>query len=126
MAHVVEVDPEAFKRIMSSTRISIGWTVVRAWEDVHVPTCTFCASYGHGRSSCPVSNDAARATCMRCATEGHTGRQCTVREGDAAVKCAACHRAGLSSAGHPTGHPQCPLLMGKVARLRARTNYGGA
>ncbi|KAL3227356.1 hypothetical protein MRX96_048778 [Rhipicephalus microplus] len=126
MGHVVEVDPEAFKRIMSSSRISIGWTVVRAWEDVHVPTCTFCASYGHGRSSCPVSNDAARATCMRCATEGHTGRDCTVREGDAAVKCAACHRAGLSSAGHPAGHPQCPLLMGKVARLRARTNYGGA
>ncbi|KAL3235454.1 hypothetical protein MRX96_048310 [Rhipicephalus microplus] len=126
MAHVVEVDPEAFKRIMSSSRISIRWTVVRAWEDVHVPTCTFCASYGHGRSSCPVSNDAARATCMRCATEGRTGRDCAVREGDAAVKCAACHRAGLSSAGHPAGHPQCPLLMGKVARLRARTNYGGA
>ncbi|KAL3212311.1 hypothetical protein MRX96_051867 [Rhipicephalus microplus] len=125
MAHVVEVDPEAFQRIMSSSRISIGWTVVRAWEDVHVPTCTFCASYGHGRSSCPVSNDAARATCMRCATEGHTGRDCTVRERDAAVKCAACHRAGLSSAGHPAGQPQC-LLMEKVARLRARTNYGGA
>ncbi|KAH7963997.1 hypothetical protein HPB51_027767 [Rhipicephalus microplus] len=54
MGHVVEVDPEAFKRIMSFSRISIGWTVVRAWEDVHVPTCTFCATYGRGRSSCLV------------------------------------------------------------------------
>ncbi|KAL3243037.1 hypothetical protein MRX96_020714 [Rhipicephalus microplus] len=80
MGHVVEVDPKAFKRIMSSSRISIGWTVVRAWEDVRVPSCRFCASHGHGRSSCPASKDAARATCKRCATEGHMGRECTVRE----------------------------------------------
>ncbi|KAL3199008.1 hypothetical protein MRX96_044107 [Rhipicephalus microplus] len=126
MVHVVEVDLEAFRRIMVSSRISIVWTVVRAWEDAHVPTYAHCASYRHGRSSCPLSSDAARVTCTRCATQGHTGSQCTVREGDAAVKCAACQRAGLSAAGHPAVHLQCPLLKEKVARLRARTNYGGA
>ncbi|KAH8027384.1 hypothetical protein HPB51_005010 [Rhipicephalus microplus] len=95
-------------------------------EDTYVPMRTHCASYGHGRSSCLLSNDAARATCMRCATEGHTGSQCTVGERDVAVKCAACQRARLSAADHPAGHPQCLLLKEKVARLRARTNYGGA
>ncbi|KAH7985229.1 hypothetical protein HPB52_024245 [Rhipicephalus sanguineus] len=38
-------------------------------------------------------------------------------EGDAAVCCAACRRAGMEAAGHPAGHPQCPLLMDKVAWL---------
>ncbi|KAH8021082.1 hypothetical protein HPB51_012366 [Rhipicephalus microplus] len=116
IGYVVEVDPEAFRRIMASSRISIGCTVVRAWEDAHVPTCTYYASYGHGRSSCPLSNDAARASCTRCAIEGHTGSQCTVREGDAAVKCAACQRAGSSANGHPAGHPKCPLLKEKVSK----------
>ncbi|KAL3185733.1 hypothetical protein MRX96_028636 [Rhipicephalus microplus] len=33
--HVVEVDPEAFRRIMSSSRIFMVWTVVCAWEDAY-------------------------------------------------------------------------------------------
>ncbi|KAH6920896.1 hypothetical protein HPB50_028113 [Hyalomma asiaticum] len=125
-AYVVEVDPEAFRRIMASPRLSVGWTMVHASEDLHVPTCTFCASYGHGRSSCPAASDPTRAVCMRCGAEGHVGATCSVRMGDAAVCCAACRRAGLEATGHPTGFPGCPLLMDRVARLRARTHYGGA
>ncbi|KAH7963923.1 hypothetical protein HPB52_023796 [Rhipicephalus sanguineus] len=124
MAYVAEVDPEAFRRIMGCPRLSIGWTVIRSREDLHVTTCTFCASYGHGRRTCPLSNEPARATCMRCATEGHTGRDFRVREGDAAVCCAACRRAGMEAAGHPAGHPQCPLIMDKVNLDHARLATG--
>ncbi|KAH7962429.1 hypothetical protein HPB52_016030 [Rhipicephalus sanguineus] len=105
-AIIAEVDPEAFKRITTQQRISVGWTSVRVTEDLHVPTCTFCATYGHGRSSCPLRNDPARAVCMRCASEGHVGTACTVRLGDPSVACAECRRAGLDAEGHPTGHPQ--------------------
>ncbi|KAH6920328.1 hypothetical protein HPB50_028686 [Hyalomma asiaticum] len=80
-AYVVEVDPEAFSRIMASPRLSVGWTMVHASEDLHVPTCTFCASYGHGRSSCPAASDPTRAVCMRCGAEGHVGATCSVRMG---------------------------------------------
>ncbi|KAH7972907.1 hypothetical protein HPB52_018637 [Rhipicephalus sanguineus] len=71
-AIIVEVDLEAFVRVLRQPRIFVGWASVRASEHLHVPTCTFCAQYGHGRSSCPVRNDAARAvrTRMRCGTEG--------------------------------------------------------
>ncbi|KAH8035845.1 hypothetical protein HPB51_010532 [Rhipicephalus microplus] len=62
-AYVVEVDPEAFRRIMASPRLSVGWTMVHASEDLHVPTCTFCASYGHGRSSCSAAADPTKAVC---------------------------------------------------------------
>lgn len=125
-AYVVEVEPEAFRRVMASPRLSVGWTMVHASEDLHVPTCTFCSSYGHGRSSCPVAADPTKAVCMRCGAGGHVGAACTVRMGDAAVCCAACRRAGLEASGHPTGFPGCPLLTERVARLRARTHYGGA
>ncbi|KAH7985449.1 hypothetical protein HPB51_026824 [Rhipicephalus microplus] len=123
-AYVVEVDPEAFRRIMASPRLSVGWTMVHASEDLHVPTCTFCASYGHGRSSCPAAADPNKAVCTKCGTEGHVGAACPVRMGDATVCCAACRRVGLEAAGHPTGFSGCPLLQEKVARLRARTHYG--
>ncbi|KAH7963871.1 hypothetical protein HPB52_023744 [Rhipicephalus sanguineus] len=52
-AIIAEVDPEAFTRIMRQQRISVGSTSVRVAEDLHVATCTFRATYGHGRSSCP-------------------------------------------------------------------------
>ncbi|KAH7931588.1 hypothetical protein HPB51_029800 [Rhipicephalus microplus] len=125
-AYVVEVDPEAFRRIMASPRLSVGWTMVHASEDLHVPTCTFCASYGHGRSSCPTAADPTKAVCTKCGAEGHVGAACPVRMGDATVCCAACRRVGLEAVGHPTGFSGCPLLQEKVARLRARTHYGGA
>ncbi|KAH7933568.1 hypothetical protein HPB49_014023 [Dermacentor silvarum] len=122
-AYIAEVNPEAFKELMSRPRLSLGWTMVRVTEDLHVPTCTFCATYGHGRTTCPVRNDASKAVCMRCAGE-HLGSTCRVRMGEAAVCCAECRRAGLPSSSHPAGHPECPRLMERVARLRARTNYG--
>ncbi|KAH7961707.1 hypothetical protein HPB52_011558 [Rhipicephalus sanguineus] len=124
-AMIVEVDPQAFVRILQQTQLSVGWTSIRAVEDLHVPTCKFCAQYGHGRSSCPVRHDATRAVCTRCGTEGHLGTDCAVRMGDPAVTCVECRRAGLEASGHPTGHPQCPLLVDRVSRLRARTNNGG-
>ncbi|KAH7961032.1 hypothetical protein HPB52_001217 [Rhipicephalus sanguineus] len=76
-AFVAEVDPDAFARIMRQPRISVGWTSVRVTEDLHVATCTFCATYGHGRSSCPLRSEPARAVCTRCGTEGHLGTACT-------------------------------------------------
>ncbi|KAH7933597.1 hypothetical protein HPB49_014199 [Dermacentor silvarum] len=81
-AYIAEVNPAAFHKIMSRPRLSLGWTTVRASEDLHVPTCTFCASYGHGRSTCPVRDDSSKAVCMRCAGP-HLGSACRVRMGDA-------------------------------------------
>ncbi|KAH7962320.1 hypothetical protein HPB52_015470 [Rhipicephalus sanguineus] len=49
-AMTVEVDPQAFACILQPARLSVGWTSIRAVEDLHVPTCTFYAQYGHGRS----------------------------------------------------------------------------
>ncbi|KAH7979096.1 hypothetical protein HPB49_008106 [Dermacentor silvarum] len=120
--HVVAVDPPAYRSLMSRGRVSVGWTSAAVVEDVHVPTCTFCATYGHGRRSCPVRQHPERAVCTRCAGP-HLGEQCTVRMGDAAVCCNECRRAGHPSS-HPTGDKACPLLMARVARLRARTDYG--
>ncbi|KAH7963846.1 hypothetical protein HPB52_023719 [Rhipicephalus sanguineus] len=79
-AFVVEVDPPAFHRIMACPRLSIGWTIVRAYEDLHVSTCTYCASYGHSRSSWPVAGDPSKKVCMRCGAEGHLGAHCAALE----------------------------------------------
>lgn len=120
--HVVAVDPPVYRALMNRGRVSVGSTSATVVEDVHVPTCTFCATYGHGRRSCPVRQHHERAVCTRCAGP-HFGEQSTVRMGDAIVCCSECRRAGHTSS-HPTGDKTCPLLMARVARLRARTDYG--
>ncbi|XP_070384958.1 uncharacterized protein [Dermacentor albipictus] len=68
-------------------------------------------------------DDHASEGCRPSTQGNHLGDTCTVRMRDEAVRCAECDRAGLSSA-RPAGFPQCPILMERVARLRARTNYG--
>ncbi|KAH6940799.1 hypothetical protein HPB50_006874 [Hyalomma asiaticum] len=108
-SHVAEVDPGAFRRIMACPRLTLGWTKVRAAEDLHVPLCTFCASYGHRRSTCPDAAQPSRAVCTRCGAEGHVGTNCAVRAGGAAECCAACRHAGLETAGHAAGSEACPL-----------------
>ncbi|KAH7961028.1 hypothetical protein HPB52_001213 [Rhipicephalus sanguineus] len=77
-AFVVEVDPPAYHRIMACPRLSIGWTIVRAYEDLHVSTCTYCASYGHAdpparslgirprRGACVVAQRATWQPTVRC------------------------------------------------------------
>ncbi|KAH7933573.1 hypothetical protein HPB49_014028 [Dermacentor silvarum] len=121
-AFVGEVDPEVFKRIMKRPRLSVGWTSVLASEDLHVPTCTYCATYRHGRMTCPHKDDPAKATCMKCGGN-HLAVTCRVRMGDDAVCCTECMKLGHATT-HPTGFPSRPVLLEKVARLRARTNYG--
>ncbi|KAH7965171.1 hypothetical protein HPB49_004560 [Dermacentor silvarum] len=63
--HVVAVDRPAYRSLMSRGRGSVGWTSTTVAEDVHIPTCTFCATYGHGRRSCPVRQHPERAVCTR-------------------------------------------------------------
>ncbi|KAH8028548.1 hypothetical protein HPB51_017674 [Rhipicephalus microplus] len=111
---------------MASPHLSVGWTMVHASEDLHVPTCPFCASYGHGSSSCPAVADPTKAVCTKCGAEGYVGSTCPVKMGDATLCCAACHRVGLEATKHPTGFLGCPLLLERIARLRARMHYGGA
>ncbi|KAH8036486.1 hypothetical protein HPB51_000682 [Rhipicephalus microplus] len=122
-AFIGQVDTDSFKALMSRTHLSLGWTVSQVFEDLHVPTCTFCAAYGHGHSSCPHKIKESRATCMKCGGN-HKAVVCMVRMGDGAICCAECPRAERSAVGHPVGFPRCPLLKKRVARLQARTNHG--
>ncbi|KAH7932799.1 hypothetical protein HPB49_002565 [Dermacentor silvarum] len=120
--HVLEVDPATFRSLVARGRVTVGWTSAAVVEDIHVPTCTYCATYGHPRRACPVRQQADRAVRTRCADD-HLAAQCAVRVGDAAVCCNECRKTG-SHGSHPTGDKAFPILVGRVARLRARTDYG--
>ncbi|KAH7962824.1 hypothetical protein HPB52_018083 [Rhipicephalus sanguineus] len=64
-AFVGEVNPDSCHKLISRPRVTLGWTAVRVSEELHMPTCTFCAAYGHGRNSCPHKTDPTKATCMK-------------------------------------------------------------
>ncbi|KAL3247588.1 hypothetical protein MRX96_057013 [Rhipicephalus microplus] len=79
-----EVDLESFKALMSWPRLSLGLTVLQVSDCLHAPTCTFCVTYGHGRSSSPHKTEASRATCMKY-VGNHKVVGCTVCMGERAV-----------------------------------------
>ncbi|XP_070382676.1 uncharacterized protein [Dermacentor albipictus] len=85
-SYVAELDPDGFRRVMSRPRLTVGWTSVRAREDLHVPTCTFCATYGHGRTTCPHKADPTKARCLKCGSN-HLAATCRVKMGAAEVHC---------------------------------------
>lgn len=120
--HVLEIDPSAYRTLVSRGQVLLGWTVAKVVEDFHVPMCTYCATYGHPRRSCPVGSDPNKMVCTKCAGT-HSAEACTVRMGDTAVLCNECRKEGRQSS-HPTGHECCPVLQDRVARMRARTDYG--
>lgn len=122
-SHILEVSPQIYRTLMNKTKVTIGWTKCPVTEDFHVPVCTFCATYGHPRRACPVKHLPERAVCTRCGGP-HLGSDCTVRAGDAAVCCTECRRQGRAVLGHPTGDRRCPVLNDRIARLKARTDYG--
>ncbi|KAH7933296.1 hypothetical protein HPB49_011230 [Dermacentor silvarum] len=64
MTHVFEIDPASFRRILSRPRLMVGWTVVRAVEDLHVSVCTYCSTYGHARCACPDKDDPSKDIVM--------------------------------------------------------------
>ncbi|KAH7977855.1 hypothetical protein HPB49_003763 [Dermacentor silvarum] len=120
--HVLEVDAAAFRSLIARGRLLIGWTSVAVREDVHIPTCTYCVTYGHSKRGCPYRMDPSKALCTKCAG-AHLAEACSVRMGDAAVCCAEGRRAEWASS-HPTGDARCPILLERVARMRMCTNYG--
>ncbi|KAH7949032.1 hypothetical protein HPB49_004237 [Dermacentor silvarum] len=42
--HVLEVDPATFRTLMLRGRVAVRWTSAVVVEDIHVPTCTYCAT----------------------------------------------------------------------------------
>lgn len=122
ITHVIEVLPADRRQLLQCRQIVIGWTVVTAVDDFHVPMCTYCATYGHSRRACPNAGHPDKVVCTKCA-QNHLAEQCAVRSGDDAVACNECRKLGRPSS-HPTGHIECPVLVDRVARLRARTDYG--
>ncbi|KAH7933571.1 hypothetical protein HPB49_014026 [Dermacentor silvarum] len=60
ITHVLEIDPASLRHVLSRPRLMVGWTVVRAVEDLHVPVCTYCSTYGHARRACPDKDDPSK------------------------------------------------------------------
>ncbi|KAH8041150.1 hypothetical protein HPB51_013810 [Rhipicephalus microplus] len=120
--HVLEVDPSTCRSLLAQERVLLGWTACSVSEDFHVPLCTYCATYGHTRKSCPVANEPDKVVCTKC-TGTHLGEACTLRNNDPGIVCNECQKVAKPSS-HPTGHEMCPILRERVARMRARTDYG--
>jgi hypothetical protein len=96
-----DLPAEAAKRVLSSGKIKIGWSVCRLRERFQPKRCFRCMNFGHWARDC-TGVDRSRQ-CRRCGLEGHLAATCTgVR------KCLICNDKETTASDHITGSSRCP------------------
>lgn len=116
-AHVVEVLPRVFSRLMEKGKLHVGLTSCRLTETLDVPTCCKCSSLGHLTMRC----EAALVICSNCAEECDTSA-CTLAEHGNYV-CNEC-RKWRRPCNHYFGASSCTSISAWIERMRNRTDYG--
>lgn len=91
----------AAKKIVTVTKLRIGWSVVRVHLlEARRLQCFRCHALGHVGARCPSSVDRSH-DCYRCGQTGHVASGCTL-----APRCAVCASAG-KPAEHTSGGKAC-------------------
>ncbi|KAA5594348.1 hypothetical protein F3H15_35980, partial [Pseudomonas aeruginosa] len=91
----------AAKKIVTVTKLRIGWSVVRVHLlEARRLQCFRCHALGHVGARCPSSVDRSH-DCYRCGQTGHVASGCTL-----APRCAVCASAG-KPADHTSGGKAC-------------------
>ncbi|XP_029837418.2 uncharacterized protein LOC115321354 [Ixodes scapularis] len=115
---IIELSANAFRQLINRKRLLIGWTSCPVRENIYVPRCLNCSSYGHTQRQCQN-----RATCPECAGQ-HRHQEYEV----ITVKCKACSNSNEKfesqfDTNHKFTDPLCPTYKAQVERIRQRTSY---
>lgn len=117
---IAQLPGPAFRNIMERGRVRLGWTMLKAYENLYVPRCDKCARLGHPTVACRQKDP----TCTDC-TGNHNYKDCPATE----FFCQECviynRRVGRNvvDIGHSMRDRRCPSLKRFQEGLRERTNY---
>src|SRR5699024_7215510 len=85
---IIEVDSDAYKRLVGSTIFLPGLTACRVIKCHDVPICGHCQRPGHNANRCRSKDTIPTTLCSRCGESGHDSKGC-----QAIRSCINCHRA---------------------------------
>lgn len=117
---VVALDPDAFRKVMKSGKVNIGWTSCRISEHLRPLQCYNCLRLGHVAAQC----ENYRA-CGKCGEKDHDKITCKATKSS----CINCHFANDQFGqklytDHSPMDPRCPSLQRAIANLKKKIDYG--
>lgn len=117
---ILEVDGDAFKKIMEIGKINVEWNRCMVYEKVDVLRCFKCWGYNHKSSVCKKD-----ACCFKCGGFDHVAKECVITSS----VCLNCDRAkknlNLDSidVNHDTLSVNCPIYIKKIKATRNKISY---
>lgn len=116
MTHIFQVRAAVYPKLKERNKLHLGWTSCTINENIYVPRCSKCASYGHTVAKC----SSRLVFCTICAGN-HPPTECQITRYEEG-KCRACSNRKVN-ANHPFGASTCGTLAFHVARLQSLTDY---
>lgn len=106
---ILEIDNEAYNKILNGDKIKIGWCRCRVFECVDVRRCYKCCGYNHISSHCKN-----RLSCLKCGGE-HLMKDCSARN-SVCVNCKiAVEKLNVKlDIFHPAYSFTCPVYKRKI------------
>lgn len=113
---VIETDPEVFRQIIKSDKLSIGWDRCKVYEHIYVSRCYRCLGYNHIAKVCT-----RKQACIRCGGE-HEFKDC-MSDSEKCINClTAASKLNLHlDVNHRATSMECSILQRKLERERERT-----
>lgn len=117
---IVEVDGEAFSKIISDGFLNVEWDRCKVYESFKIMRCYKCLGFNHKAINCSIGD-----CCFKCGDRNHLSKNCP----EAEYKCLNCNRSKvilcLSSldVNHDTRSSECPIYIRKMKIERNKVLY---
>lgn len=113
-----KIDAETFDRVMSNSKLRIGWDICSVSEALDIVRCFNCSAYHHTAKNCNSK------TCCPMCSEEHKLADCT----STTPYCINCKEASKTlklqiDFSHTVTSIDCPVYKRKVEQQQRRTNY---
>lgn len=98
---VISLSFEQAKKVLTTGKVRIGWTICRVREAVKPKQCFRCFDYGHQARDCKGEDRSKQ--CRRCGEGGHIAKNCEAKD-----PCCMICSTKEKKAAHVTGSSRCP------------------
>lgn len=114
---IIEVSPETRKKLLSQSRIYLGYESCRVEDYISILQCYKCFKFNHTAKNCTTDSP----TCGHCADK-HDSRKC---ENKTKLKCINCVKLGYIDTTHSAlDSRKCPIILKRMEELIRSIDYG--
>ncbi|XP_065308873.1 uncharacterized protein [Dermacentor albipictus] len=109
---IIALNRKAISALGTRKSLNLNWNRCPLYDNIFIPRCTKCSSYGHLKNECRESS-----RCFNCGGEDHQGNDC-----EEASSCPACMEDGSppEDAKHSMMSWRCPVYLATLEAEKTR------